>query len=560
MDSLNIPNNRYEITSMNYIRSTQSAGSIQSNYSSRSYYLHHDPHLEDKQNYLKSCSDGNIPNVKLHIGEYHWYEDQDDNNCLFLAVKNNQPSLVETLLKERPKMNMGINKKGENAYLLAAQLPTDTVLKLLVKSASSEYYMKATDNEGNSLLQVAIIHSRGNVLKYLLSSEVIGKLDLYNRNKHGQNILHLLLNRSNHYGGGLGLTMNIEKTSRRKDTDTPSKTEPSASSKTEPSASSKTEPSASSTTEPSDSSTTEPSDSSTTEPSDSSTTEPSDSSTTEPSVLQGKYTSAESFIHIASKIAMDPTNKQLLKDVDEEGNSIFIMACKRGATKIIKYLCQNQKNLGLNLNLQDKKGCTGLHYLVGLPKNLKWILEHGREASIDPSVTDNDGYNVLGHAMVKGQLKMFSYMIKNAGYYNIPVSQTNKLGQNLVLSSIINSNIPEKFLKELYDTKDYTGINFESHGNKHETPLQLTIIYDRPKALTFLIEHLDEKSLQLQRQSKKTSVIKGRILEPPVVMLSNADQESVLKTLVNKYGIAILQVANQHGNSPLMKAIKRKTH
>ena len=478
---------------------------------------------ENQQKYLDACRNGDIPNVKLHLREYQWYEDQMDNNCLFLAVKNNQPSLVETLLQETPKMNLGVNQEGENAYLLAAQLPNSDILRMLIQNSSTDYYLKATNANGDNLLQVAIQHSRGEIVSYLLSKGLQDKINIFNLNHKGENILHLLLKRGNQFGG-VGMFTDMESISRRK---TRGNKSPRKSNDKSPQQKKQT-------------------------------TKPVKKLSAKASRHYKNYTSQSDFVHIATEIAKDPQNKKLLFDVTQEGDSVFIMACKRGATSLVHYLCDYQKTLKLDLNLQDIYGRTGLHYLVGNTKLIKWVLDNKEEANIRTDLTDKKGYNVMGWAMLKNDLKIFTYMADYSKLYDIPVDQVNQEGQNLVLSCLANTQKPEDYLRVLYDTRDQTGIDFHTQGRKKETPLQLAIAYGKIPAQHFLIEKLDLQQLQLSQLADKGTVFNKQLIEPPVIMLAAQGRESLIKKLLEKYDLGIIQVVNRQGNTPLMVAIKKK--
>ena len=128
------------------------------------------------------------------------------------------------------------------------------------------------------------------------------------------------------------------------------------------------------------------------------------------------------YLSLANELAMDSAHKELLKAVDSDGNTIFINSCKVGDTKLIRYLATKHKELDININHQDKRGRTGLHYLIGYPKNLTWLLDNRDSTGVNATIQDSAGLTVLGIAMTKGKFKTFNMLLAKSKDYGIPVN------------------------------------------------------------------------------------------------------------------------------------------
>lgn len=455
---------------------------------SSSYYLESNDESKPKSEkdiFLQDCRDGYTVDVRDNLWNNYLHTDSRGNNCLLIAINNQHERMVDVILDAKSTLITHINNQKENAFILAAKLPSSKILdKLIHRVKNLKKYLGQVDSNGNNALQNAIIDKRVGNVQLLLSTDVVTHIDLAHTNHKGENILHLLLITSSQVGGKF-------KGNTGKSKDSAPKTKPKR---------------------------------------------------------------KNPYLSLANELAMDSAHKELLKAVDSDGNTIFINSCKVGDTKLIRYLATKHKELDININHQDKRGRTGLHYLIGYPKNLTWLLDNRDSTGVNATIQDSAGLTVLGIAMTKGKFKTFNMLLAKSKDYGIPVNIKDVNNNNVVLRAIGHGKSALKYIQVLYDSRHKTGVDFVTRGRNGVTPLQLAIHNERYEVVDFLTEHLSQKEIQINTE---TEISEKSFYDPSLVILADRGKEKLLRSLIEKYGVEALGQTNRRGYTPLMLSIRR---
>ncbi|CAG8568093.1 8046_t:CDS:1 [Gigaspora margarita] len=110
-----------------------------------------------------------------------------------------------------------------------------------------------------------------------------------------------------------------------------------------------------------------------------------------------------------------------IKD-QHEGRTVFLEACSRLMKRDKQYAAEFPslvdwflRSTKFNINEKDNEGWTSLHFIMELKHEefiiliLKKLLQHGA----DPSIEDYNGFNPLGYAVYRHELRIIRCLIEN---------------------------------------------------------------------------------------------------------------------------------------------------
>jgi ankyrin repeat protein len=117
---------------------------------------------------------------------------------------------------------------------------------------------------------------------------------------------------------------------------------------------------------------------------------------------------------------------------------------------------------------------------------------------------------------------------------------------------------PIRYLQLLLETRDSTGVDFKVKTDNNVTPLQLTICYKRDESFRFLVDNLPEDQLQLDAKPPKSQKINHHSVDPILIMLAGMGHEALVKLLVEKFGLGIVNVPNRLNKTALIAALEFK--
>jgi ankyrin repeat protein len=164
----------------------------------------------------------------------------------------------------------------------------------------------------------------------------------------------------------------------------------------------------------------------------------------------------------------------------ETGDSLLIMASKKGNTQIVKYLLEK----GVNINIKNKHGNAALHMAShnGHEEVLKALLEKGA----DINLSNTKGNTPLHLAAYKGQKGIVEILLANI---NCEKSAANQQGYTPLLLAISSDN--ENTVKtEIIELFKSNGVNIDETTQFGYGPLHIAAVNNQYEIIPYLISNL----------------------------------------------------------------------
>ncbi|KAG7986898.1 hypothetical protein I3843_03G106700 [Carya illinoinensis] len=132
-----------------------------------------------------ACAEGHTQVVKALLQanmDMCLVSDQEGRIPLHLAAMRGHVEVIKELLIARPRSISGVNLYGDNVLHLCVRYNCLDAVKLLVESVNDEDFVNSKDNDGNSMLHLAVMLGQMKTIEYLLSiPEVKRKANAKNR-------------------------------------------------------------------------------------------------------------------------------------------------------------------------------------------------------------------------------------------------------------------------------------------------------------------------------------------------------------------------------------------
>ncbi|KAG6660510.1 hypothetical protein CIPAW_03G112300 [Carya illinoinensis] len=119
-----------------------------------------------------ACAEGHTHVVKALLQanmDMCLVSDQEERIPLHLAAMRGHVKVIKELLIAHPRSISRVNLYGDNVLHLCVQYNCLDALKLLVESVNDEDFVNSKDNDGNSMLHLAVMLGQMKTIEYLLS-------------------------------------------------------------------------------------------------------------------------------------------------------------------------------------------------------------------------------------------------------------------------------------------------------------------------------------------------------------------------------------------------------
>ncbi|ORX43367.1 ankyrin [Piromyces finnis] len=181
-----------------------------------------------------------------------------------------------------------------------------------------------------------------------------------------------------------------------------------------------------------------------------------------------------------TKIIKHEFNKLHINDIDEEGNSAFLLACDNSDEETIKLLLK----YGTNINLYDDFGYTPLlqSSCEGNVKRVQYLIKYG--ANINAT---DDYYNTsLTLACQNGHFEVVDILLKNGANVNVKnINGDTPINVACFALYVSSDNNYHKIIKLLLVYNADVNIS----NNDNSTPLTLASEIGEKKIVELLLEH-----------------------------------------------------------------------
>ena len=116
---------------------------------------------------------------------------------------------------------------------------------------------------------------------------------------------------------------------------------------------------------------------------------------------------------------------------NEDGNTAFQLACKKGHSKVAKARIQKSAELNIDLNAKNQHGRTAFHYVCkeGHSDIAEMLMQKSAEFNINLNVKDDEGITAFHLACSRGRKNIVEMIIDKAKSYKIYLTEIDTFGR-----------------------------------------------------------------------------------------------------------------------------------
>ena len=158
-----------------------------------------------------------------------------------------------------------------------------------------------------------------------------------------------------------------------------------------------------------------------------------------------RYKAGKTVLHYASQFGLDSIVRRYLElgvktdFVDAKGNIPLFNAVKGNHTEVAKLLLDNMSNQTIDLNIQNKRGQTLLHYACfnGMDPVVKTLLEH----DVKTDAKEEDEETPLHWAVAGNHISVVKLLLGSQNQQAVDIDATDKNGQTALHRACKNGNV-----------------------------------------------------------------------------------------------------------------------